>query len=225
MLQQVAPELWIADQPLKIMGAQFGARMTVIRLGSGGLFIHSPIEPTEAIKSGLAALGPVQAIVAPNTMHHMYLPAFARAYPQAQVFAAEGVARKQPEVQLQGVLGDLPEFLWGKEIDQHRVGGQPSLNEVAFLHRPTGTLLLTDWLFNFVRSEGWWTRTFLRLAGALGGPLQSRLHRLSVKDRAAARASRDHLLTWDFDRIVVAHGDIIESDGKAVLRRAAAWLG
>lgn len=225
MLQRVAPELWIADQPLKIMGAQFGARMTVIRLGSGGLFIHSPIDLTQELRAELAALGPVQAIVAPNTYHHMFLPAFVRAYPQAQAFAAEGVARKQPEVQFQGVLGDLPEFLWGKELDQHRIAGQPKVNEVAFLHRDTRTLVLTDWLFNFNRSEGWWTRAFLRLAGALGGPLQSKLLRLSVADKAAARASRDHLLTWDFDRIIVAHGDIIESDGKAVLQRATAWLG
>lgn len=227
MLRQIAPELWVAEQPLKVLGAQLGARMTVIRLGSGGLFVHSPIDPTDALLAELAALGPVQAIVAPNAYHHMYLPAFVRAFPRAQVFAAEGVARKQPEVQLHGVLGDLPEFLWGREIDQHRLAGQPKMSEVAFLHRSSRTLIVSDWLVNFAADKptSWWSRSFIRLIGAFGGPQQSKVLRLTVTDRAASRASRAHVLAWDFDRIIVAHGDIVETDGKAVLQRATAWLG
>ncbi len=224
-MQQLAPDLWVADQPLKLAGAEFGARMTIVRLGSGGLFIHSPISLTPALQAELAALGPVQAVVAPNTFHHMYLPAFLAAFPEALVYGAEGVAMKQPSVRFAGVLGDLPEFLWAKELDQHRIAGQPKVNEVAFLHRASHTLILTDWIFNFNTSDRWWTRTFLKIAGAWRGPLQSKLLRLTVKDRAAARASREHLLAWDFDRIVVSHGDIIPTGGKAVLRAATDWLG
>jgi hypothetical protein len=225
MLQELAPELWVADHHLKLMGAEFGARMTIIRLGSGGLLVHSPITLSPALQAQIAALGPVEAVVAPNSMHHMYLPGFVQCFPMALAYGAEGVARKQPDVQFTGVLAEQPEFLWAKEVDQHRIAGQPKINEVAFLHRPTRTLLLTDWLFNFNRSDTWWTRTFLTLAGAWHGPAQSRLLRLSIADKAAARASRDHILGWDFDRIIVAHGDIIHSDGKAVLRKATAWLG
>lgn len=224
-MQQLAPDLWVAHQPLKLVGAEFGARMTVVRLGSGGLFVHSPIAPTPELQAEMNALGPVQAIVAPNTYHHMYLPAFHAAFPEAQLYGAEGVALKQPTLQFTGVLGDLPEFLWAKELDQHHLDGMPKVNEVAFLHRASRTLILTDWLFNFNHSDSWWSRTFFRLAGAWKGPQQSRLLRLSVRDRDAARAARDHLLTWDFDRIIVAHGDIIPADGKAILRRATAWLG
>jgi hypothetical protein len=32
------------------------------------------------------------------------------------------------------------------------------------------------------------------------------------------------MLAWDIDRIVLSHGDLIERDGREVLRRAYAWL-
>lgn len=225
MLQQLAPDLWIADHQLKIMGAEFGARMSVIRLGSGGLFVHSPVALTPELHAAIHKLGPVEAVIAPNAMHHMYLPAFTESFPTALVYVADGVTAKHPDLQVSGLLGEEPEPLWAFELDQHRIAGQPRINEVAFLHKPSRTLLLADWLFNFNRSDTWWTRTFLRLAGAYHGPSQSRLLRLSIADRAAARASRDRLLAWDFDRIIVAHGDIIPCDGKAVVRKATAWLG
>ncbi len=225
MLKQLAPDLWIADHRLTIMGAEFGARMSVVRLGTGGLFVHSPVAPTPELRAAIHALGPVEAVIAPNAMHHMYLPSFTECFPDALVYVAPGVTAKHPDLPITGLLGEEPEPLWAQELDQHRIAGQPRINEVAFLHKPSRTLLLTDWLFNFNRSDTWWTRTFLRIAGAYHGPSQSRLLRLSIADRAAARASRERLLAWDFDRVIVAHGDIIPGDGKAVLRKATAWLG
>ncbi|MBK7824817.1 DUF4336 domain-containing protein [Nannocystis sp.] len=56
MLQQLAPALWIADHRLKIMGAEFGARMTVIRLGRGGLFVHSPVTLTPELHAEIPKL-------------------------------------------------------------------------------------------------------------------------------------------------------------------------
>ena len=73
------------------------------------------------------------------------------------------VAAPQPRREVPGLLGEEPEPLWAFELDQHRIAGQPRINEVAFLHKPSRTLLLADWLFNFNRSDTWWTRTFLRL--------------------------------------------------------------
>ena len=41
-LSEIAPELWIAEQPLRYLGFEVGRRMTVVRLTGGGLLIHSP---------------------------------------------------------------------------------------------------------------------------------------------------------------------------------------
>jgi hypothetical protein len=52
----------------------------------------------------------------------------------------------------------------------------------------------------------------------------SRIIRLvGVSDRVAFRGSLEHLLRWDFERIVPGHGDVLERGGPAALR--AAWLG
>jgi hypothetical protein len=232
VLNQLAPDLWVADQPLSVLGVELGTRMTIVRLGSSGLFVHAPIPLTPALQRQLDDLGPVQAVVAPSAMHHLYIGEFMRAYPQAQFFAAEGVAKKRPELRFHGVLGDRPEFLWGSDLDQLPIHGCPKTNEVAFLHRASRTLILTDWLFNFggPHTEGaehhrsLWTRAYLRLAGAWGGPRQSKLLRSFITDKAAARASTDHILAWDFDRIIVGHGDVLPTGGHAALREATAWL-
>jgi hypothetical protein len=94
----------------------------------------------------------------------------------------------------------------------------PSINEVAFLHKPSRTLLLTDWLFNFNGAATPGGRPvdphlYLRLDGAYHGPRQSRLLRAFIADKHAARELGDRLLAWDFDRIIVCHGDIIDTGG------------
>jgi hypothetical protein len=48
--------------------------------------------------------------------------------------------------------------------------------------------------------------------------------RLLIRDRAAARASLDDVWRWDFDRVVVAHGDVLETGGRVHMRRAFAFL-
>ncbi len=255
MLNQLAPDLWVAEKPLSVLGVHLGTRMTVVRLGSSGLFIHAPVPLTPDMQRQLDDLGPVQAVVAPSAMHHLYIGEYMRAYPKAQFFAAEGVAKKRPELRFHGVLGDRPEFLWGSDLDQLPIHGCPKLNEVAFLHRASRTLILTDWIFNFAsrpsgpepgssrpsgpepgssRPSGpepgaanrpsLWTVLYLRMMGAYGGPKQSRRHRAAITDKHAARTSTDRLLTWDFDRIILAHGDIIETGGHAALQAATEWL-
>jgi hypothetical protein len=48
--------------------------------------------------------------------------------------------------------------------------------------------------------------------------------RALVRDRPALRASVERILQWDFDRVVVTHGDVLEHGGKDALRAGFAWL-
>jgi hypothetical protein len=52
----------------------------------------------------------------------------------------------------------------------------------------------------------------------------SRMMRLSMRRKTVACAEIERILQWDFERVIVAHGDIVESGGKAALREAFAWL-
>ena len=44
--------------------------------------------------------------------------------------------------------------------------------------------------------------------------------RLLTRDRAAARRAIEHILSWDFEKMVIAHGELFERDAKAALREA-----
>ncbi len=53
----------------------------------------------------------------------------------------------------------------------------------------------------------------------------SRTVKAGVKDNAAFESSLATILRWDFDRVIVGHGDVIERDGKTKLRAALEAAG
>lgn len=48
--------------------------------------------------------------------------------------------------------------------------------------------------------------------------------RMAIRDRAAVRGNVEAILQWDFQRVIMAHGHIVERDGAQALRQAYAWL-
>lgn len=221
-LRGVAKQLWTVDHPLRVGGLALGTRTSVVRLGDGGLFIHSPGPLDGALRRALEQLGPVRAIVAPNRLHHLYVAENARAFPDARVYAAPGVARKQPDVRFYRELGDVAAAAWSGDLDQVLVQGVPRLNEVAFLHRASRTLLLTDLAFNVRKLDSAFARLFMRLNDGYGRFGPTRLMRSQFRDRQALRASLERILAWDFDRVTVTHGEILETGGREALRDAFA---
>lgn len=220
----LATGLWIVDHPLVVSGLHLGTRTTLVRLGGGGLFVHSPGPAGEPLHREVEKLGPVAALVAPNKMHHLHLADWIRAFPQARVFGAPGLRSKLPELRFDEELGDETPELWRAELDQVVVQGAPRLQEVAFLHRASRTLLLTDLAFHVLHSDSRLTRIAMRLNGGYGRFGTTRLLRSMIRDRRAARASLDRILAWNFDRIVVTHGEVLEHGGREALREAYAWL-
>lgn len=223
-MEKLGDEIWTVTQPLKLGGADFGTRMTVVRLGEE-LLLHSPVRIDDALAERLSGLGRVRWIAAPNTFHHLFAGRAKERWPGAEVLAAPGVEKKQKALPIDGALPDAAPEAWRGALETLFVGGMPALNEVVFFHRPSKTLVLTDFLFNFGDEGGWWTRTVLSMAGARGGAKQSRLLRFVMKDKEAVKQCRDEMLGWDFARATVCHGDVIEGDAKDVVAKSTAWLG
>lgn len=224
-LRELGPGLWTADRPLRILGAlEIGTRTSVVRLPDGGTWIHSPAALDDATRRAVLAIGPVRAIVAPNRVHHLFAGVWKEAFPDAALLGAPGLAEKRRDLAFDGVLGDAPDPRWAEVLDQALVHGAPPMSEVAFLHRPSRTLLLTDLCMN-VRSPSPVGRAlWFRLTGGYGRFGPNRVVKLCIRDRSAVRRSVDRVLGWDFDRISVTHGDVLESGGQTALREAFAWL-
>jgi hypothetical protein len=223
MLSALDDRLWVEARRLRFAGVETGTRMTVVRLGDGGLFVHSPVSLEGGTREAVDALGPVRAVVAPSRFHHLYVGEWARAYPGAVVCACPGLERKRTDVRWHRVLGDEPEEAWRGELDQVFFGARSLENEVVFFHRRSHTLICADAIFNLGTHPSRFTRVVARLMGSRK-PGATMLERVLIRDRVAAREQVDRMLAWNADRIILAHGDIIESGGREVLRRAYAWL-
>jgi hypothetical protein len=224
MLNPLAPDLWELDAPFTVLGMAIGHRMTVARLADGSLWVHSPVAYSYDLAAALAQFGPVGHIVAPNAMHDTFLEAWFPAYPEARFHGARGFAKFRPDLKFTDTLGDKPDAAWAGLFDQHVIRGMPRLNEVAFLHRPSRTLILTDLVFNLGPDMPLLSRVLLRLNDCYCKFGASRLLKSTIKDRAALRASLDHVFAWDFDRLVISHGRTLESGAKDALRTAFAFL-
>jgi hypothetical protein len=198
--------------------------MTVIRLPDQSLMLHSPVELDATLRSALEDLGTVRWILGPSRVHHLFLPGCVTAFPEASLCGAPGLAEKRRDLSFRHVLDGTPPDGWPEEVLFHLVLGAPLLNEVAFLHQPSRTLILTDLVFHVRPEIANRARLFHWLVGATGRFGPHRLIRLGIRDRAAARRSIDRILGWDFDRVVMSHAEVVTSGGREVLERAFSFL-
>ena len=236
-LKPVADNIWIVDGPKIYMAFPLGirvpfpTRMTLIRLKSGGLFVHSPTAPDEAMMKAIDDLGPVEHLLSSNMLHYANIAAWKERYPDAIAWAAPKVrdrAKAQNiEVSFDRDLGEAPDVLWADDIDQLIFAGSKVLDEVVFFHRDSKTVILTDLIENFESekvSPG--LRMLVKMAGAVDpdgkAPIDLRLTFAGGKD--AARESLAQMLAWQPERVILAHGRWYESQGTEELRRAFRWL-
>lgn len=198
--------------------------MTVIRLAGGRLLLHSPIVLDAQLRSELDAIGQVAYAVAPNRVHHLYAGDVATAYPGTRLWIAPGLETKRPDLQYEAILGDEPPAEWRDEVDQTFFRGRPYENEVTFFHRASRTLITCDMAFNFGPSTPAPTRLLMKAIRSYGKLGPSKLDPLLIRHRPSARASLERILAWDFDRVIVAHGDVQETGGHALMRDGYGWL-
>jgi hypothetical protein len=215
--------LWVAAAPQTLYGIQLGTRMTVVRLPTGGLLLHSVVPMTAPLRSAVEALGPVQHLVLPDLYHHLHVGPWSLAFPKARVHAPPGMAKKRPDLRIDAELSEVPHPDWASTLKPFFISGC-GLRETLFLHPATRTLLVADLVENFQESEHWVTRTYLRAGGIYGRVGFSRLLRWLYRDRPRARASLERVLAADFDKMLLAHGLPIPHGAKQALRLAYDWL-
>lgn len=168
-LRQIGKDIWIYDgSTVSFYGFPFSTRMTVIRLGNGNLWVHSPEALNDDLKHELSSMGKVMHLVSPNKLHHLFLSEWINEYPDAIAYAAPGLSKKRRDIKLDIELSDAPEDEWMREIYQTIFRGSPAMEEVLFFHQQTGTLILTDLIENFSPNTlSWWQRKLAKFAGIL----------------------------------------------------------
>jgi hypothetical protein len=226
-VEQLADDLGVANRPfqLPVVKAEVGTRMTIERLVDGSLFLHSPVKLDQRLRQAVDELGEVRAIVAPSRVHHLFVGDYRAAYPHATLYGAPGLAEKRRDIKFDAVLTDVAPDLWRGQLEQHVFRGAPVLNEVVFFHRGSRTAIFTDLVFNLPSSASTDAPLFFWLLDAPGkfGPHRL-IRRRGIRDRTAARQSVERILRWDFDRVIMSHGDVVESGGRERVGGAFAYL-
>ena len=201
--------------------------MTLIRLASGQIMLHSPCNITTDLAEEISALGSVAHIVVPGNFHHLHATSAQTRFPDAKTWICPGIERKRPDLKYDGILGDLAPANWIGEIDQVLVQGTRIMREVAMYHRASRTLILVDLIENFTDATPniggalrFWFKYVLHMWNK---PRPAPEYRMGWSDRDAAANSLRRILAWDFRQIVLSHGDLIDHDAQEVA--AEAWSG
>jgi hypothetical protein len=221
-VQKIANNLWVLRYPLALLGVQIGRTVTVIRLCSGDLVIHSTGPFTFADVSAIHSLGRPAWLLDATLFHDTFAAAGRTVFPNVPYASPERLPAMDSEI----FSLRTPPAAWADELEVLPVEGMPRVREYVFCHRPTRTLIVTDLVFNFGPEAATWTRWFFHsLGGIRQFPGMSRLFRSLIRDRRAFASSIERMMQWDFDRLVVGHGNIIESGAKPKLAAALAVHG
>jgi len=216
---QLADNLWVRHYPLSILGSQHGRTVTVIRLKSGKLIIHSMAPFTAADVAEIRALGTPGWLVESMLLHDTYSRKGWQAFGSDLPFLGPPGFSEIVKFPTEPLLPAPPE--WEGEIKVMPVGGAPKLLEHAFLHIPSRTLIVADLVFNFPANETGWNRFFHRhIAGIKGHPGMSRVFKMCITDPAAFIASVDDIIATRFERLIVGHGEVVERGGWEALAAA-----
>jgi hypothetical protein len=234
-LKCVAENVWIVDGPAIQFGLPwlkfpFPTRMTVVRLTSGDLFIHSPTPLTPSLRAEIEHEGIVRFIIGPNRIHYWWIPEWKAAFPDAGIFLAPRIReRAKGRIAFDGLplVADTG-YPWDAEITTLPIVGS-YMTEVEFFHRASCTLILTDLLANFEAEKV--SSFFMRLLTRVGGvspphgglPSDLRLS-FTWRHKRELRAAVKTMLSWNPERIIFSHGRWHETNGAAELCEAFRWL-
>jgi len=82
---------------------------------------------------------------------------------------------------------------------------------------------LTDTAFHFDETFPFITQLTMRVIGGYKKLEPSILEKLAIREKQKVKNSIQTVLKWNFERVIVAHGSIIDNQGKEKLRKGYNW--
>ncbi|TCD65752.1 hypothetical protein EIP91_002236 [Steccherinum ochraceum] len=235
VIRQVTPEITTFSKPFnKLFGLlPMGGRSTAVKLSDGTVWVVASTPLSPETKEAIDAMGLVEYIMAASADHHFFLTEWQKAYPEAKIIGVLGLAeKKQAESwKFTGSYGVDPAgttYGFEDEIQATYFPGF-SKHDVAWLHLSSKTLIVADLIFNLPATEQYSASSKPKAKPAFFLP---KLEPYSEgfrkflwgegKDKEAMKRDAKTVAGWDFERIIMCHGDIIEKDAKKAWESAFA---
>ncbi|HEY3177707.1 MAG TPA: hypothetical protein VGL25_02370 [Casimicrobiaceae bacterium] len=210
--------------PIRMPLGTFPRRMTVVRLSDSRLVVWSAIALDEKGMARFEAFGHAAFLVVPNDHHRLDAKAWKERYPQIKVVAPQGSRAKVENVV--PVDTTAPDF-GDSNVRFATVPGTEDREASLTVRTKNGTTLVLNDLVGNIRDASGITGWLLGLAGFAGKSAQiPRVVKWNLVDDA--NALRAQLLQWagmdSLKRIVVSHGEAIETNPQQTLRELAGSL-
>ncbi|PPQ73721.1 LOW QUALITY PROTEIN: hypothetical protein CVT26_010852 [Gymnopilus dilepis] len=211
-----------------------GGRSTAIKLQDGGVWVLASTPLDAETKSKLQELGPVKYIVGADSVHHLFLSEYKKAYPSAKLIAPEAAIERHDDKDL------VFDGVWGRDPPSTRYGFEDEVSRSIFsgvfliAHAfsqiehcdPRHSIACANHMAFHVKSyfSGFLNKDYSKSDISTSkfqfnvGPSSSWLYPRAIwalgRDKEAMRRDAKTVSNWDFDRIIPCHGDVIETNGK-----------
>jgi hypothetical protein len=205
MFKDFGPSLYVADGPtVSFYGFPYPTRMAVARLSDGSAWVWSPVALTD----------------------HLFLEEWREQWPKARIYAPPGLAQRKPELQFDAELGDEPDPAWAADIDQVIFRGSLAMEEVVFFHRESRTAIVCDLIQRHPEATmTGWKGMLMRLDSLVGDQGSTpREWRASFLRRGKGREARAKVLSWQPERLLIAHGNCAQIGATEIIERALSWI-
>jgi len=218
---QVTSQARFFDSDLRLLpGVTIPLRSMFVESIADSILI-SPVgtaEEASVIGSELTTL------VAPSLLHHRHLLGAIDRLSPRELWGPPGLAEKRPELGGARVFG-RDSWPHGLTLPFVLVEGAPARNEVVFFHPTSRTIYTADLVFAIHEPQGFLAPIAFRALGIFKRFAVARMWSRWIEDPTAFRRSIDQILAWDFDRIAMAHGDLVNEGGKEKLVAALVERG
>ncbi|EME86693.1 uncharacterized protein MYCFIDRAFT_77479 [Pseudocercospora fijiensis CIRAD86] len=213
-----------------------GNRATAIRLQDRRVLLLNPIQLGQAVQDRLDQLGGVDYIAC-DLGHHSYVADYLNRWPNAKTIGVSGLPGKRKDVKWDFIYEDWqqsPEdqFSFSHGIETVLFEGFIT-HAVAWYHRPTKTLIISDLLMNLPATEqyhpssadeGPFSREFAKRAHPFSIWFRRLIYYVAYVEYTPMRRDAKRVAELDIQRIVPCHGDVLDSDGNKAWAEGYQWF-
>lgn len=207
--------LWYIEQPKVWRGVPIGTRMAILTANdSGDLLVYAPNPLPSPVVRSLKALGEIRWVVFAHEQDVLNPPPWLEGFPSAERWSPSRFLSGDP------TPWD-PAFVEGQVLR-----GDPRFEEAVLFHKPSKTLVVQSAVLNLGHGAnlGWLDTWGLKLLGMDRRPGPTIDRKWTTRNREDLHEDASSVASWNFERIFLAHGHLIDHHSREAWRDAYAFV-